>query len=459
MEITQIKSKTILDNSFILKPGYHMNYGKKRIEKAIYSKFPFDNLGNVCASVFTGGIFKRVFVDDSQYGDPYISAQHMMNTNPLDVAKIISKKYTPKQEEMSLKENQILVSCAGTVGNIRLITKDLEGVIGSQDIIRINPDKTKLPYGYLYAYLASKTAYNYMQSYIYGSVVPRIEPNTLSKLPVPILSEEKQQQIHQLIVEASELSVKANSTLTSIIKEIESNFTLTKRNKTETVSIREIMQGDKYTSECRLEADFYSNSIKEVESQIKKNNHSMLGDLVHEIYRSGLRERKFVKENGIPMITGQDLSQRGLGNLKQLSKKFTKNIEKSTTKNKDILISVQGTIGRIEYVLNNQYKGVFASEQLSKITVNEALIHPGYIFAFLKSEIGQVLLNKYKTGSIIEWIKENNIASVLIPIPSDFGNRIGMEVDKYAELLNLSITKENQAIALIEKEIDLWQVS
>jgi type I restriction enzyme S subunit len=76
------------------------------------------------------------------------------------------------------------VSCAGTVGNVRLITKDLEGVIGSQDIIRVNPDDTKLPYGYLYAYLASKTAYNYMQSYIYGSVVPRIEPNTLSRLPI-----------------------------------------------------------------------------------------------------------------------------------------------------------------------------------------------------------------------------------------------------------------------------------
>jgi type I restriction enzyme S subunit len=62
----------------------------------------------VSASVFTGGIFKRMFVDDTKYGYPYISAQHMMNTNPLDVAKIISKKYTPRQEEMSLKEGQIL---------------------------------------------------------------------------------------------------------------------------------------------------------------------------------------------------------------------------------------------------------------------------------------------------------------------------------------------------------------
>lgn len=459
MEVTKVKSKTIIGNSHILKPGYHMNFGKKRIEKAIYNKFPFESLGNVSASVFTGGIFKRVFVDDPKYGHPYISAQHMMNSNPLDVAKLISKKYTPRQEEMSLKENQILVSCAGTIGNVRLITKDLEGVIGSQDIIRVDSDDAKMPYGYLYAYLASKTAYNYMQSYIYGSVVPRIEPKTLSRLPIPILTAEKQHQIHLLIVEALELAVKANNILTSITKEIESNFVLIKRNKTEIISIKTILEGDKYTSESRLESDFYSNSVKEIEFQIKKDNYCMLGDLAQEIYRSGLRERKFVKENGIPMITGQDLSQRNLSDLKQLSKKFTRNIDKSTTKNKDILISVQGTIGRVEYVLNNQYKGVFASEQLSKITINENLIHPGYVFAFLKSKVGQILLNKYKTGSIIEWIKENNIASVLIPIPSDLGKRIGVEIDKYAELFNLSVTKENQAIALIEKEIDLWQVS
>ena len=44
MEVTKVKSKTIIGNSHILKPGYHMNYGKKRIEKAIYNKFPFESL-------------------------------------------------------------------------------------------------------------------------------------------------------------------------------------------------------------------------------------------------------------------------------------------------------------------------------------------------------------------------------------------------------------------------------
>ena len=198
METTKVNLNSITKNTFILKPNFHMNFGKRRIEQARKNGLRFESLGNVVDKVFTGGIFKRVFVESSEFGLPYISAQHMMNSNPLDVAKIISKKYTPRQDDMSLKENQILISCAGTVGNVKLITSDLEGVIGSQDIIRVDVDD-KLLFGYLYSFLSSQTAYTYMQSFIYGSVVPRIEPNTLKKLPIPILPKEFQQKIGELM--------------------------------------------------------------------------------------------------------------------------------------------------------------------------------------------------------------------------------------------------------------------
>lgn len=147
-----INFKTILSGSNILKPNFHLNYGKKRIDGAINNNKPFKPLGKITANIYTGGIFKRLFVVDRKYGIPYLSAQFMMNYNPLDVAKLISKKYTPRQEDMTLRSNQILVSCAGTVGNVKLIGQDLDGVIGSQDIIRIIGDNNSTPFGYIYAY-------------------------------------------------------------------------------------------------------------------------------------------------------------------------------------------------------------------------------------------------------------------------------------------------------------------
>ena len=135
MKCTTVPFSSVLEGSNILKPNYHLNYGKKRIVRALRNENKFRPLGEITKEVYTGGIFKRVFVENEAFGLPYISAQHMMNANPLDIAKSISKKYTPRQEDMTLKYSQILVSCAGTVGNVRLIGQDLDGVIGSQDII------------------------------------------------------------------------------------------------------------------------------------------------------------------------------------------------------------------------------------------------------------------------------------------------------------------------------------
>lgn len=455
MEVSQVKSRIIIGNSHILKPSYHMNYGKIRIEKAIYNEFPFDSLGNVSASVFTGGIFKRMFVDDTKYGYPYISAQHMMNTNPLDVAKIISKKYTPRQEEMSLKEGQILVSCAGTVGNVRLITKDLEGVIGSQDIIRVNPDDTKLPYGYLYAYLASKTAYNYMQSYIYGSVVPRIEPNTLSRLPIPILSEEKQQQIHHLIVEASELRVEANRLLNEAIITIEKKCPIINNEKIYSIKIRE-----RFFHSKRLEATYNSKSIDKFYSELSKNEIELksIAELSQSVFTPNIfkRIRTENPETGIPFLSGSELLQQYPRFQNYLSKGM-KNIENYILKDGWLAIQDAGTIGYLSYI-HKYLDGVTATNNLIRIIPSEDNYNY-YIYAFLKSNIGQKLLKFLEFGSVQKHIDNHQISNFKIPIFKDIFEDISRNVENAMNYFSDSCFKENQAIALIEKEIDLWQVS
>lgn len=455
MEITRVKSKTVTDNSFILKPGYHMNYGKKRIEKAIYNEFPFDSLGNVSASVFTGGIFKRVFVDDPKYGYPYISAQHMMNSNPLDVAKIISKKYTPRQEEMSLKESQILVSCAGTVGNVKLITKDLEGVIGSQDIIRVNPDDTKLPYGYLYAYLASKTAYNYMQSYIYGSVVPRIEPNTLSRLPIPILSEEKQQQIHQLIVEASELIVEANRLLNEAVCFFDFLKTdyITGKAINKNVSIKKLNNSKK-----RFDANYniISSEVDRVIDNQRKDIISIL-ELSENIFIGPRTKRNYV-ENGVPFLSTSEMQKL---NPTKTEKSINHTVANDfAVKEGWLLTTRSGTLGDTIYALPC-LNGYAVSEDAIRIVLKkDALLSNKYLFAFLKSNLGKSSLLSGSYGSVILHLNEEYIGDIKVPIlEQNEIQRIEEKIDIYVQNINNAILKENQAIALIENEIDLWQVS
>lgn len=456
METANIRLKEIKEGAKILKPNYHLNFGKMRIFKMDFGGYKFTTLGDLCDSIYSGGIFKRVFVDTLDSGIPYISAQYMMNYNPIEFSKLISKKYTPRQEDMTLRTNQILVSCAGTVGNVRLITKDLDGVIGSQDIIRVIPNQYKAPFGFIYAYLSSPTAFNYIQSFIYGSVVPRIDPATLSKLPVPIFDEAKQKDIHNLIMQTSKLRVEANILLKNVIENIENNYSIDEKKNIYRVNIREINKGDKYTNELRMGAEFYQHQINQLIDNIKRNNWFFLGDLSNTIQRSSIRQRCFV-EQGIPLITGQDLNLYNLKDVKMISKKFTRNINKNMTHERDILISIQGTIGKVEYTYNNIYQNVFASDKLAKLSIKSDLVHPGYIYAFLKSKMGQIQLLKFKTGSVIDAISENNIASVVIPIPKDKGHSIGKEIEKATVLRQEAYVCEKRAIQIIENEIDSWQ--
>ncbi|AYZ35190.1 restriction endonuclease subunit S [Chryseobacterium indologenes] len=458
MKIATVSNKNIVNGSKILKPNYHLNYGKKRIDKAIQNKRPFVELKHAVQDIYTGGIFRRLFVEREEFGLPYISAQHMMNSNPLEIAKIISKKHTPRQEDMTLRTNQILVSCAGTVGNVRLIDEDLDGIIGSQDIIRVISDNSKFPYGYIYAFLASPTAYNYIQSYIYGTVVPRIEPKTLANLPVPNLSKIQQQKIHDYIVEASKLRVEANRLLKQAINYIENQYNFRTAPKTFKVNISTIKNGDKYTNENRLEADYYLPNKIFIESQIRTKNNALLGDLCESVSISNLRARTFVNE-GVTLFTGQSLGLLKPDLTKQLSRTLTSNIEQNLTKDGDVLVSAFGTLGKTEYCYKNFYTGVFASQQIVRIRVNKSKIDEGYLYVFLKSKVGQELIQKFKTGSVIEWANWNNFCSILVPIPDDLGNSIGNTARIVATKFDAAFKLESQAIALIEKEIDLWQVS
>ncbi|ATA93064.1 restriction endonuclease subunit S [Capnocytophaga canimorsus] len=452
MQVAKINSSSITTNSFMLKPNFHMNFGKRRIERAIKQGLEFKPLGEVVNKVFTGGIFKRVFVDDAEYGLPYISAQHMMNSNPLDVAKIISKKYTPRQDDMSLKENQILVSCAGTVGNIKLITKDLEGVIGSQDIIRIDSDNNKLLYGYLYAFLSSKTAYAYIQSFIYGSVVSRIEPNTLRKLPIPILPEEFQQRVHNLIVDSAQLRVEANKLLSDAKDEIFKEIEIDKSKKNLGVNVSNINQ----SHHKRFEATYFKSKGSDYRNQIKKYSHKKLKELTEKIFRPGIFKRNYVQD-GIEFLGGADITNAIPKSEKKLVKARTLNFKDLTLKEDWILVTCGGTIGTTVLV-NNYLSQKLASQHILRVVAKDIPI--GYLFAFLNSDIGVEMMQSLMYGSVIQQIEPHHLE--LLPIPI-LDNKTMLEIHQkvmnYKVKLNTAILKELEAIDLIEKEIDQWQQS
>ena len=193
----------------VFSPEFYLSKGKKTISDIIDKGYEYKPLSAISDKLYQGGIFTRVFIEDEDKALKYITASDMIKANPERSSKLISKKYTPWISEMTLKKNQILVSCAGTIGNILLVNKSTEGLLGSQEIIRL--ESSELPIGFLYAYLRCSYINSYMQSMAYGAVIPRISPEELGRLPVLIFDKTFQKSVDDSIQTCANLRTEAHN--------------------------------------------------------------------------------------------------------------------------------------------------------------------------------------------------------------------------------------------------------
>ena len=181
---TDIVSSKAIWNSLQhrLDPPALMNDGVVTMNQ-VSSIFQHKTIGEINARVHRPGIFKRSYVEN---GLPYIKGSEIFLTNPFRRCEYLSKTRTPFVEEMSLSEGQILITCAGSVGNVKMITKEYEdkGAIGSQDIIRLISSDSLYSNEYLFTYLQMPFVFDYIQSMKYGSVIERIEPFHVESIPV-----------------------------------------------------------------------------------------------------------------------------------------------------------------------------------------------------------------------------------------------------------------------------------
>lgn len=165
------------------------------------------------AGIYIPSRFKRTYVDNPEYGYPYLSGASIVQADPLSNCRYLSKKYTPNVEALLLRPKMIIITCSGIIGNTVYISDYFRGAIGSPDLLRVVPDPDQIPPGYLYAFLSSKIGRALLTQSSYGSVVSHIEAHHVYDLPIPILAPEVMAEVHDLIEEAARLRTEGNRQL------------------------------------------------------------------------------------------------------------------------------------------------------------------------------------------------------------------------------------------------------
>jgi restriction endonuclease S subunit len=367
-----------------------------------------------------------------------------------------SSVFINKKQAESLKtlvsENQILVTGFGTIGNVRLVSKLQEGSCYANNVCRITTKNQSL-HGFIYAFMASKYAKAQLNKNASGSVVRFIEAPGIKKILVPLFPESKQQEIHNLIVESANLRVKANRLLEEAINELEKELPSIMEHKYEKVSLSRMKENG-----LRMDATTNYTQIKRFYEELNGEYElRTIADMSKTVFTPNIFKRQRTNDvsTGIPFLSGSDLNNFRPSFSSFLSKKM-KNIDDYILRNGWIAIQDAGTIGYVTLV-NGYLDGVSATNNLVRIIPNEENDNL-YIFAFLKTKQGQFILKSQQFGSVQKHIDNNTITNFRIPILNSY-DRVKSKVLDYNLKMTESCIKENQAISLVEKEIESWQQS
>lgn len=420
------------------------------------------------AEVYNPPIFKRQFCQKSDNAVQYCQSSDV--TNLLEGSVVFINKKQAEKVGSIVRINQILVTGFGTIGNTKLVNELSEGISYANNVCRIEAS-SNIPYGYIYAFMSSKYGKSQLNKNSSGSVVRYIEAPGIKKTFIPIISDIKLFESHNLILESSNLRVEANKMLNVVSRKIKNLLSLNDLNNSEYESFgnsncnRKVSTFSRNINEFNLETINAFNYSKKIELLRKKfsssNSRSLLSCLDEKgLFSTGSFKRlETVSDKGIMLINQSDIfNSKIIG--KNISRKFIGNSK--LVDYGEVLIAGVGTLGEGETFC----RVIFANELIENQLVSGEFIRmktnvdipSGYLFALLSSDYGFRIIRSTQSGTKLCRPISRLLEQIPIPILSkEEMDNIDFTVKKAHTNYYLAAIKENQAIDLIEKEIDAWQ--
>lgn len=212
----------------------------------------------------------------------------------------------------------------------------------------------------------------------------------------------------------------------------------------------------------RLNAAYYEPSSSDLRQHlltVSQKNTSLvitpLEELVNDIFYPGRFKRNYTDdlENSVPFLGGSNINQLIPVTQKRVFKDSL-HYDKLALKAGWILITRSGTTGLVATVPED-WEGYAASEHIIRIVPNPKKLHPGYLYGYLRSQIGQRLLQDGIFGSVIDEINCSYIASIPVLHPKDLreANKIGERIYQADDLRTKASKLINETTLEIEKFI------
>jgi type I restriction enzyme S subunit len=139
-------------------------------------------------------------------------------------------------------------------------------------------------------------------------------------------------------------------------------------------------------------------------------------------FGSNITSNNFIP-SGVPVIRGVNLSTYRFKNsdFVYLSEAKADELKSSNASPKDIVVTHRGTLGQVGIIPENDaYHRYVISQSQMKLTCDEKIANPEFVFYYLKSPIGQrqLLINTSTTGVPAIAQPLSSLRRILVPLPS-----------------------------------------
>jgi len=461
---TTVSLLDIVNNNYRFEASAFSLDAKIAINKIKKSKYEYVHLWSDKGFIndcFYGGRAKRNYVSKFTKGAiGFIGSAEMLEIKPRPIKFLTSLNMNIKPFKVDI--GTILISRSGTIGNVTYVSKTLSKLLVSEHAIRIIANKFS---GYVYAYLKTDIGKTIVKSNTFGAVVDQIEPEHLKNVIIPNPPEEIKKKVHDLIVKSYDLRDQSNELIDQAenilyeelklppIEELQPEYFDTSK---------DLRNFETKLSELnyRLDASYHLPIVKAILKQISKSAKEIkkVGDdeISEKIILPGRFKRIYVdKENGIKFIGGKQI-----GDLNPITDKYlSSSIHATRAKDElilhenTILITRSGTIGKIA-IAPKHWDNWAANEHIIRVFPKSSEI-AGYLFTWLNSEYGNILIKRNTYGAVVDEIDTNHVASIEIPILKDQAKQkeINDLVLKANELRYEAYLKEQEAIRIVNEEV------
>lgn len=237
--------------------------------------------------------------------------------------------------------------------------------------------------------------------------------------------------------------------VTPLKKSLQENIPQTILYPTEDVKWTSIKLSEVAEQKYRFEANVYNIESKHARELIRDNPNPLLnlfstnGFIKSAIYPTRFRRIYVNKQDGIEFYMPSQLLEINPQPTKFISPKTKVNFEELKVNENELLITRSGTIGNITLVSKTLANKIFSDDVIRMRLHDDNDL--GYVYSFLKTKIGQLLLKTNNYGSVINHIEPDHLSNIKVPNPS---KKLKNQID---ELIKESFKLRDDSNKLIEK--------